>query len=161
MANETCQTNLMEALEEPEDPEVRLVRRSDRSLVSDYMFLAISQMALCHADTQDFLTRGKKTKLMRLGFAGFSCRHCHHTDSYSCRSCSSAPNNLASAISNSFVLHLQKCTYTPMPIQQALASLRKLHGRQMQQLPYGSQRRWFFELWQQIRPRQKERTKRI
>jgi hypothetical protein len=158
MADETCQQVLQQAMDEANDDSSqqtyhRFCRKSDKRLVTDYMFLALSQMAICHASRQDFLTRGKKTKLMRLGFAGFSCRHCQHEDhsAYSCRSFSSAPDNLSSAISNSFAGHLQKCAHVPASIQQALQALKRIHGRQMQQLPYGSQRKLFFELWSRLR----------
>ena len=80
-------------------PEKFVSRRSDKDLVSDYMFLAVRQMLICHVTKADFLTRGKKTKSMRLGFAGFCCRHCGSADKndgtkttfgigtdYSCRS---------------------------------------------------------------------------
>ncbi len=150
--NAATQVVVQKALEEADDPQHRLIRRSDKSMLTDYMFLAISQMAICHASPQDFAARGKKTKMMRLGLAGFCCRHCQHKNSmYSCRSYSSAPDNLASAISNSFILHLQKCPYTPSEIQDALASAKKIHTRQMAQMPYGSQRKLFFELWERMR----------
>jgi len=148
------QSILQRALEEAGHPEEHpLIRREDKHYLTDYMFLAISQMALCWASPQDFIARGKKTKLMRLGFAGFCCRHCRHQTNatYSCRSYSSAPDNLASAISNSFVLHLQKCPYTPREIQSALSTCKRIHSRQMSQLPYGSQRKIFFELWNRLR----------
>jgi hypothetical protein len=128
----------------------------------------VKQAAICHAVSADFATRGKKTKLMRLGFAGFCCRHCkqNYPNSTgmvargktaapifqaSCRSFSSSSDNLASAMSNSFVMHLLKCPYTPRNIQQSLQTLKRLHPRQMQQLPYGSQSRLFAELWRRIR----------
>jgi hypothetical protein len=152
----TTQAVLQQALESISDNDPhhnRLIRRSDKSLLSDYMFLAISQMAICHASPQDFAARGKKTKLMRLGLAGFCCRHCQFANQsvFSCRSYSSAPDNLASAISNSFVLHLQKCPYTPPAIKTALATAKKIHSRQMALLPYGSQRKMFMEMWVRLR----------
>ena len=163
ITDQNCREVLQQAFQEPEEPSTRLVRKTDRQLVTDYMFLILCQMSICHASQRDFLGRGKKTKLMRLGFAGFSCRHCSSSihapgqdarymgHMYSCRSFSSAPDNLASAISNSFVLHLQRCPYTPQPIQSALSVLKKYHARQMSQLPYGSQRRLFFEMWERLR----------
>jgi hypothetical protein len=152
-SNETCQKIIQEALEEPDDSEKRLAHKNDHTMVSDYTFLAIKQMAICRASAMDFTSRGKKTKIMRIGFAGFCCRHCDSQNMTinACRSFSSAPDNLASAISNSFALHLGKCAYTPTPIKQALITLKKSHGRQMQQLPYGSQRKCFWALWNRMR----------
>lgn len=152
-SNEECQQVLDEALQEEDDLSVRLACKVDHEMVSDYTFLAIKQMALCHASPLDFVSRGKKTKMMRLGFAGFCCRHCDEKGNvtHACRSYSSAPDNLASAISNSFVLHLAKCPHTPDKVKAALSVLKKIHSRQMQQLPYGSQRKCFMDLWRRMR----------
>ena len=96
-ADDDSERTLMDALNEPDDPDRFLSRRTDRDFVTDYMFLAIRQMLICHATKRDFMTRGKKTKSMRLGLAGFCCRHCGSPDNsdtpvhgvvtdYSCRS---------------------------------------------------------------------------
>ena len=149
--DEASEQVLAEAVAEPDDGYKLLARSRDKSMVSDYIFLTIRQMAICNAVPIDFSTRGKKTKLMRVGFAGFCCRHCDSlrgpsiTD-YSCRSFCSAPDNLSSAISNSFATHLTKCTHVPNRIKKALIAYRRIHQRQMAQLPYGSQRRLFREL---------------
>ena len=156
IADEVCQKILKEALESVEaDINSGLIRKSDRILVSDFIFLAICQLQVCHASQIDFQTRGKKTKSMRLGWTGFCCKNCSSHSNYCCRSFSSAPDNLASAITNSFVLHLAKCPYTPRPIQQALSTLKRLHASQMNQMPYGSQRKLFSLVWQRLRSQDK------
>lgn len=161
---------LDEAKKEEDDPARLLARQEDQHSLSSFMFLTAKQAAICHASKEDFSTRGKKTKLMRVGFTGFCCRHCKknyppdidaasHVSSgvltagfqYSCRSFSSSHENLASAMSNSFVLHLLKCIYTPRSIKQALQTLKRMHQRQMQQLPYGSQSRVFMQMWERAR----------
>mmetsp|Transcript_16846 Transcript_16846/g.30510 ORF Transcript_16846/g.30510 Transcript_16846/m.30510 type:complete len:968 (+) Transcript_16846:51-2954(+) len=142
------------------DHDLLLAKSDDKKLVTDFIFLCIKQMAVCHAVPSDFATRGKKTKMMRVGFAGFCCRHCCHFKAednfvhiveYSCRSFSSAADNLASAISNSFYIHVQKCPAAPLPIRNALAVYKRLHSRQMSRLQYGSQRRLFQLLWNRLR----------
>jgi len=131
-------------------------------MLSDFMLLTMQQATFCHAVTEDFATRGKKTRLMRLGYAGFCCRHCkrnYYTGGSvnvrvfqnSCRSFSSSRDNVGSAMSNSFVLHLLKCDYTPQGVKHALLSLKKLHSKQMQRLPYGSQSQVFGRVWERIR----------
>jgi hypothetical protein len=142
------------------DNNLLLAKSDDKALVTDWLFLTLKQMAICHATQSDFATRGKKTKMMKIGFAGFCCRHCvhfkpedgvvHYVD-YSCRSFSSAADNLASAISNSFYIHVSKCPATPQSIRSALAAYKRLHSRQMSQLQYGSQRRMFNILWSRLR----------
>ena len=143
---------LAEAVAEVDDPEKFLARSGDKAMVTDYVFLAIRQMALCNALPTDFSSRGKKTKLMRIGLAGFCCRHCSVAQAdYSCRSFCSAADNLASAITNSFTSHLAKCLYVPARIKKAIAAYRRIHSRQMNQLPHGSQRRLFHEIWTRLR----------
>ena len=150
---------LAQAVAEKDDDKL-LAKSDDKKLVTDFIFLCIKQMAICHAVKSDFATRGKKTRMMRIGFAGFCCRHCAHFNpnhemihnvDFSCRSFSSAADNLASAISNSFYIHVQKCPATPLEIRNALTAYRRIHSRQMDQLPYGSQRRMFQILWSRLR----------
>jgi hypothetical protein len=163
---------LEEAKSEKDDSTSRLVSKDDARVLSDFMFLTLHQAALCHAVREDFQTRGKKTKLMRLGFAGFCCRHCKlqysilkngesHGDpnktmaarvfQNSCRSFSSSRDTLASAMSNSFVLHLMNCVYTSQRIKHALQWLKRVHSKQMHRLPYGSQSKIFLKAWEQVR----------
>jgi hypothetical protein len=157
-ADDESERVLAEALTEADDPRKFPALGSDKQLVTDYFFMAIRQMAICHAVPSDFATRGKKTKLMRLGYAGFCCRHCMEPDGappyitdFSCRSFSSAADNMSSAISNSFTSHLQKCYKTPVRIKKALTAYKRIHQRHMAQLPYGSQRRLIHELWARLR----------
>eukprot|EP00978_Attheya_sp_CCMP212_P025167 scaffold80508_cov60-Attheya_sp.AAC.9 len=124
-----------------------LVLPQDKDLVTDLVFLLANQMEMCHANEGDFVSRGKTTKTLRLGFTGLACRHCH-----SGRSFASAPDNLASAISASFYGHVVlKCDRTPLALRQALAAFKKLHARQMARLVYGSQRRFFQLVWSRLR----------
>lgn len=124
------------------------------------------QMAICRATPADFATRGKKTRKMRIGFAGFCCRHCvkireeaeggelaraKKTGGYSCRSFSSEVDTLGSSISNSFAEHLAKCTNTPKRIRDALAVYKQIHPSQMAEFPFGSQRKKFQGMWRRIR----------
>ena len=116
-------------------------------------------MALCYALPGDMTSRGKKTKLMQVGFAGFCCRFCQNTAGggslayvpSSCRSFLSAPDNLGSAITNSFTQHLQKCHHVPQSFQKAMTVFKRIHHRQMGLLPYGAQRRFFHTVWDRLR----------
>jgi len=157
---------LAEALAKADEPGRYLARASDKNYVSDYIFLCIRQLAICRAVPADFATRGKKTKSMRVGFSGFCCRHCqrvreeadgselaraHGPSDFSCRSFSSVADNLGSAITNTFALHLAKCSNVPRRMKEALSAYKRTHQRQMSQLPYGSQRRVFNYIWERLR----------
>lgn len=135
-----------------EDDSNLLCKTSDKSMLTDYMFLTLRQMLVCHAMPMDMTSRGKKTRTMRVGLAGFCCRHCSHTsDAGSCKSFTSAPDNLVSAISNAFAIHLQKCRHTPLSIKKAIQVYKRLHNRQMNQLPYGSQKTVIHQIWERLR----------
>jgi hypothetical protein len=145
-----------------EDSETIIGRSGDSKLVTDFVFLCVRQMAYCHVVPTDFESRGKKTALMRLGFTGFCCRHCREVNNpetsvmvvdYSCRSFTSAADNLSSAIMNSFYGHLQKCYLVPIEIRKALAAYKKIHPRQISRLAHGSQRRLFHAIWDRLRAR--------
>ena len=156
---EEAERVLAECIAEADQPEKYVTRSSDKGLVTDYMFITIRQMALCHAQAADMGSRGKKTKLMQPGFTGFCCRFCQDAAgggslvyvAGSCRSFLSAPDNLGSAISNSFTQHLQKCRNVPPSFQKAMVALKRIHHRQMSLLPYGSQRKFFHLTWDRLR----------
>ena len=145
LADEESERVLAQAVMEPDD--LSLCTSRDKTTVTDYMFLTIRQMKICHACPWDLTSRGKRSKVLRLGFAGFCCRHCGDE----CRSFASAADNLVSAISNSFATHLQKCYQVPPSIKKAIAAYKRIHARQMAQLPYGSQRKLVHELWARLR----------
>ncbi|CAB9506918.1 expressed unknown protein [Seminavis robusta] len=168
VSDATAEQVLAEALAEPENPTLYLGRATDKKMVSDYMFLCIRQVAVCHATPADFATRGKKTRKMRVGFAGFCCRHCQRfldkrdgpelaralpggVSDYSCRSFSSNSDGLASAIANTFAIHLAKCDHAPLKLRKALAAYKRIHPRQMADMPHGSQRKAFSVIWERQR----------
>jgi hypothetical protein len=157
---------LASCIAEADQPDKYLARSSDKALVTDYMFVTIRQLSICHALPTDLTSRGKRTKGLRLGFAGFCCRFCQDKVSNasangseanlayvpsSCRSFLSAPDNMGSAISNSFVLHLSKCVNAPPSFQKAMTALKRIHQRQMVLLPYGSQRKLFHSMFDRLR----------
>jgi hypothetical protein len=59
-----------------------LVLPQDKDLVTDLVFLLANQMEMCHANEGDFVSRGKTTKMLRVGFTGLSCLHCHSGRSF-------------------------------------------------------------------------------
>jgi hypothetical protein len=146
--------------------ETGLCRLDDRTLLTDYVFLTMRQMAVCHAVAEDFASRFKKPKLLRIGFAGFCCRWCNDVITenkersrslldFSCRCFPSASENLTSVITSSFTVHLQKCKHVPSRIRAALLAYKKLHLRQMAQLSYGSQRKYYMLFWTRLRAEDK------
>ena len=155
---------LEEAKKEQDDPSTRLISMEDATALTDFIFLTTKQATICHAAQRDFATRGKKSKVMRLGYAGFCCRYCKLNNSIGhghqigelafqnyFRSFASSRDALGSVLSNSFALHLMKCVYTPYSIKHALQILKKVHSKQMRQLPHGSQSSIFLKVWERIR----------
>lgn len=145
---------LADAISEKDSNNI-LGQSDDSKIVTDFVFLLLRQMTICHVGNSDFLSRGKKSAVMQIGFAGFCCRHCVYANpsrvENSCRSFTSAPDNLASAVTNAFYLHLKKCPFTPLPIRKAVVEYKRLHSRQMTLFPHGSQRRLFHMIWARLR----------
>ena len=158
-ADQESEKILAAALSEPDSSTI-VGRSDDSKLVTDFMFLCVRQMAYCHCCPADFMTKGKKTPMMRVGLAGFCCRHCQHESNpevtgqvldFSCRSFSSAADNLASAVSNSFYTHLQRCYHAPPALVKALNAFKRTHKGQIAKLPVGSQRRLLQAIWNRLR----------
>lgn len=148
---------LAEAVAEADDPKF-LCKSSDKMFVTDFFFLLMKQMAVCNAIPADFSKQGKKSKSLRIGFAGFCCRWCQSSDGSSSRpfdsssrSFTSTVDGLSSAITHSFFAHVLKCAFSPKRVKVAIATYKRLHARQMSQLPYGSQRRLIIEIWRRLR----------
>ncbi|GAX15090.1 hypothetical protein FisN_12Lh213 [Fistulifera solaris] len=131
-----------------------LCTAEQKVLVTDFMFLTVRQMKICNALPSDVTSRGKRAKSVHVGLAGYSCRHCADTMEYF-RSYPSAADNMVSSIMNSFWSHLQKCRYMPQATKRALSEYKRLHTRQLVQLPYGSQRKFMQDLWERIRAEDK------
>jgi hypothetical protein len=143
---------LAEALLQPDVAAENPSRASDKDKVTDFFFLLLRQMQICHVLPMDFNTKGKKMRAMRLGLAGFACRYCNEHEPYTaCRSFASAPDNMNSSVSHTFAGHLLKCPRVPETLKMALQAYKKLHARQLAQLPYGSQRRLIQEVWERLR----------
>lgn len=84
---------------------------------------------------------------------GIACIHCtdnEHMVTPSGRSFPSAPDNFASALNTSLYNHMQACGFVPMEIKRALVNLRKLHSSQCSSLRFGSQRRYFNQLFSRL-----------
>ena len=128
-----------------------LLRTEEKYLATDFIFLCVRQMSVCHATSADIKRRGKRAGKLRLGLAGVCCRHCSNRrskDIYAARYTPNmgvyfvtAPDNLASIVGTIYT-HLQKCCFVPPDIKSALVVYKKLHSNQMAQLKYGSQRRY-------------------
>ncbi|GAX23640.1 hypothetical protein FisN_12Hh213 [Fistulifera solaris] len=130
--------------------ESNLCTAEQKILVTDFMFLTVRQMKTCNALPSDISSRGKRAKGVHVGLAGYSCRHC--ADTMECfRSYPSAADNMVSSIMNSFWAHVQKCRHMPQATKRALTEYKRLHTRQLVQLPYGSQRKFMQDLWERIR----------
>ena len=137
----------------------RLCRVDDKAMLSDYIFLAMTQVSFCRATSTDLTARYKKSKWLQIGYTGFCCRWCHDPrntnepveSSSSARFFPSAADHLTTAIGSSLVGHLQKCRSVPARFHHALATYKRLHGRHMAQLPYGSQRRMYQIFWSRLR----------
>lgn len=129
----------------------RVVEVSDKSYLTDFIFLALRQLQYCYATAEDVST--SKHKGLRVGQTGFECCYCSPTPT-SYRYFAGAGDNLPAFANSLLPSHLiQKCPHVPQELRRALQAYRKIHTRQMNQLPADSQRRLFHDLRQRLRSR--------
>jgi hypothetical protein len=141
--------------EENWDPAVNdyLIRPEDRQLVSDYIFLTMRHMKKAIPTAADAM-RIRRSSANSVINPGICCIHCFEKDDFvspSGRSFPSAADNFASAFNSSLYNHMQACTFVPVNVKRALATLRKIHSAQCSK-KFGAQRRYFNILYGRLLP---------
>jgi hypothetical protein len=126
----------------------QLVLDEDKLLLTEYFYHLMRQLRLCRFAEADRKTRGGKRESIKIGYGGLQCVHC--TD---------APNSRkffwsnVDRLANSFAEipgHVLKCRRCPVPVKNALISLKKRHPEQMARLPRGSQKVFFRRMWRRL-----------
>jgi hypothetical protein len=127
-----------------------VIEPADRPLVSDYVFLIMRQLKVVFPDEDD-IARVRR----RITIPGLACMHCLHREqpglSPSGRSFSSAPDNFHSALNSSLYNHLQICVFVSDTIKRALTNTKKVHSTQCAKIKFGSQRKYFNQLYDRLR----------
>jgi len=147
-----------------------LVTSHDLDVSSDYSFLLASLLTTVHATHFDVMNpRGKKSRSFRPGTAGFTCRNCaalvrQREASGESRgtsggyeagiAASSFPSTvmaLCTTVTQSLLNHWQRCPYTKQEVKDAILAYKKIHPKQMLQLPKGTNGRFWAMLWNRLR----------
>jgi hypothetical protein len=138
-----------EALLEDESP---LVKRQDRDLVPDCLYLAMSQMKACRLQSAD---RVGCYKTREIGFVGMSCLHCGGQPGFGRYYPNSVRSLAQTTTSQTILKHIgTKCRKTPPHVKQALAALQR-HQAIREGFPtgrprYGSRKIFFQRIWERL-----------
>lgn len=132
------------------EPEVSLTNPDDKSMVSDYLFLLVSQMERCAFTEADRTGGRSKVKTNEIGFPGLQCKHCCGKAGYG-RYFPTSLNQLNLANSDrNMHNHLMKCWKCPIDIKERLTNLRaeKMNGEKSESR---GERKVFFKLvWDRL-----------
>lgn len=132
------------------EPEISLTNPNDKSMVSDYLFLLVSQMERCVFTEADRTGGRSKVKTNEVGFPGLQCEHCKGKSGYGRYFPTSLTQlNLANSDRNMHN-HLMKCRKCPIDIKEQLTNLRaeKMNGEKSE---YRGERKVFFKLvWDRL-----------
>lgn len=126
--------------------DVSLVLESDRSIISEFLFLLMSQSQLVRLTEAE---RVGNRRSLRLGLPGFGCRHCcQHRRLGLCRMFPARRRTLPSKVSDLYD-HLRRCTVCPSQVKERLESLHHqmntgFHADQ------GGDREFFDRVWNRL-----------
>ncbi len=129
---------------------IQLVTSKERSKVTEYLFLLVSQMEGC-VFTEDDRTGGRsKVKTNKIGFPGIQCKHCFGKAGYGRYFPTSVSSlNLANSDRNMYN-HLMKCRKCPSSVKDQLKKLkmRKCNGEQ--KIERGGRKDFFMRVWERL-----------
>lgn len=126
--------------------DVSLVLESDRNIISEFLFLLMSQSQLVRLTEAE---RVGNRRSLRLGLPGFGCRHCcEHRRLGLCRMFPARRRTLPSKVSDLYD-HLRRCTVCPSQVKERLESLHHqmntgFHADQ------GGDREFFDRVWNRL-----------
>ena len=125
---------------------VPLVLSSDQPLVSDFLYLLMSQTQLVHLTEPE---RIGNRRSLRLGLPGFSCRYCcEHRRLGLCRMFPARRRTLPGKV-NDLYDHLRRCSLCPDSVKKQL-SLAHRRSNQNMNSPSGGDREFFDRIWNRL-----------
>jgi hypothetical protein len=125
-----------------------VVQQDDRDLVTDYLFLLMEQMQICHFTEEDRTGGRSKIKNISPNFPGFECRHCHGRAGFG-RYFPTSVTALSLANSDRNVFnHLQKCRRCPVQIKKELMRLSEEQAQSKNRR--GLRKLFFGRIWDRM-----------
>ena len=135
-----------------------LVHSEDLLLATDFLFLLASQVGIVNASRLDAKLRGKRSKSVRFGAAGFNCRGCTNAsngssygESAQFRLFPPTPEAFCTSLTQSFLAHLQKCSFIRQEVKSALVAYKRIHSKQVSELPRGANGRYYKLLFSRLK----------
>ena len=136
-------------LKETSETRMRLVEPSDRAVATGFSFAVLSEYTLCTFAETD---RQGKRKGLSIGFPGMKCYHCNGTDRKGGRFFPSTIKTMADTKKTLISIHnhIMKCPKCPEEVKEEILRLRHLHDEERYQQKYGSQKKFFLNIWSRI-----------
>lgn len=129
---------------------IPLVTPSDKSAVTEYLFILMDQMETCQFTEQDRIGGRSKVKDFEVGFPGMHCKHCRGKAGFG-RYFPSSIDALAMANSDRNIYnHLRKCRRCPEHIKFELRRLQQQHSVLKSKNKRGSRKQFFVNIWGRI-----------
>jgi hypothetical protein len=129
-----------------------LVVPKDRDLVPDALFVAMSQMKICHLTQAD---RVGCYKSRELGFVGMCCKHCGGQPGFGRYYPNSVRSLAQTTTSQTILKHIgSKCRFCPPHVRQAVLELQRIQvakeGMASGRPRYGSRKIFFQRIWARL-----------
>lgn len=129
-----------------------LVQMKDRDLVPDALFVAMSQMKICHLTQAD---RVGCYKSRDLGFVGMCCKHCGGQPGFGRYFPNSVRSLAQTTTSQTILKHIgNKCRFCPAEIRAAVLDLQSQQaareGLATGRPRYGSRKIFFQRVWSRL-----------
>jgi hypothetical protein len=131
-----------------------LVKKQDRNLVPDALFVAMAQLEPCRLTIAD--KTGSYRKL-ELGFVGFCCKHCGGQPGFGRYFPSTQRSCAQTTSSQTIVKHMDsKCRYVPDTIRNVIVELERIHQHkeltnELGRPRYGARKVFFQRVWKRLR----------
>ena len=129
---------------------ITLVDKSDNSIITDFLYVLVSQMEGCHFTEDDRSGGRSKVKTNKNGFPGLQCKHCcgkagygrYFPASISCLNLANSDRNMYN--------HLMKCRRCPSQIKDELMRLCISKREGGQKMERGGRKVFFKRVWERL-----------
>lgn len=119
----------------------------DRKLVTEYLYMLLDQMEVCHFADEDRIGGRSKVKDCPIGYPGFQCKHCAGKAGFG-RYFPISLHSLTSANSDRNIFnHIMKCRRCPVNVKAELGfHLKQEQGKNRR----GSRKLFFRRIWNRM-----------
>jgi hypothetical protein len=135
---------------EHQSEKVIVVEEGDKHVISEYLFVLMSQMESCTFSEEDRSGSRSKVKDIKVGFPGMQCKHCngkagvgrYFPFSIQALSLANSDRNIHN--------HIKKCRRCPDTVKRGLERLRVNAQKSAQKIKRGSRKIFFSTVWARL-----------